>query len=62
MYADSNWKYSQSLLELTRSAMVSRRSRSVAGEPVDFFNLRKTTDDSTWLEISSPGVSNSSAD
>jgi hypothetical protein len=34
----------------------------VAGEPVDFFNLRKTMGDSTWLEISSPGVSNSSAD
>jgi hypothetical protein len=62
VHDDSNWKYSWSLLELTRSTMVSRRSRSVAEEPVDFFSLRKTMGDSTWLEISSPGISNNSAD
>jgi hypothetical protein len=44
------------------SAIVSRRSRSVVGEPVDFFSLRKTIGDRTWLVISSPGVSDSSAE
>jgi hypothetical protein len=34
----------------TLSAIVSRRSRSVVGEPVDFFSLRKTIGDRTWLE------------
>jgi hypothetical protein len=46
----------------TLSAIVSRRSISVFDEPVDFFSLRKTIGDRTWLEISSPGVPDSSAD
>lgn len=47
--------------ENTFSAIISRRSWSVIGEPAGFFNLRKTIGDKIWLAISSPGTSDNSA-
>lgn len=46
---------------LTRSAISSRRCWSFFIEPVDLFNLRKTTGDSGLLAIESPEIPDSSA-
>lgn len=46
---------------LTRSAMCSRRFKSLFIEPVDFSNSRKTTGDSGLLAIKRPGISDNPA-